>query len=54
MAIIDVHGIGKHYRLAGRGRVSALEQVNLRLSPGTILGLLEPNAGSLPFRYLHT
>ena len=43
MAIIDVHGIGKHYRLAGRGRVSALEQVNLRLSPRTILGLLGPN-----------
>jgi ABC-2 type transport system ATP-binding protein len=43
MAIIDVHGIGKQFTLAGRGRVSALEQVNLRLGSGTILGLLGPN-----------
>jgi ABC-2 type transport system ATP-binding protein len=43
MAIIDVHGIGKQFRLSGRERVSALEQVNLRVLPGTILGLLGPN-----------
>ena len=43
MAIIDVHGIGKQYTLAGRGRVSALQHVTLRVTPGAILGLLGPN-----------
>jgi heme ABC exporter ATP-binding subunit CcmA len=43
MAIIEVHGIGKEYTLARRGHVSALEQVNLRVERGTILGLLGPN-----------
>lgn len=43
MAIIDVHGIGKQYRLSGRGRISVLQQVNLRVSEGAILGLLGPN-----------
>ena len=43
MAIIDVHDIGKQYRLAGRGRVPVLQQVDLRVSEGTILGLLGPN-----------
>ena len=43
MAIIDVHGIGKQYRLAGRGHVWVLQGVNLRVSEGAILGLLGPN-----------
>jgi ABC-2 type transport system ATP-binding protein len=43
MAIIDVHDIGKQFRLSGHRWVSALEQVNLRVAPGTILGLLGPN-----------
>jgi len=43
MAIIDVHDIGKQYRLSGHGRVSVLQQVNLRVSEGAILGLLGPN-----------
>jgi len=43
MAIIDVHDIGKQYTLSGRGRVSVLQQVNLRVSEGAILGLLGPN-----------
>ena len=43
MAIIDVHSIGKQYKLAGRGRIWVLQEVNLRVSEGTILGLLGPN-----------
>lgn len=43
MAIIDVHGIGKQYRLSGRERVWVLREVNLRVSEGAILGLLGPN-----------
>jgi len=43
MAIIDVHGIGKQSKLSGRGRISVLQQVNLRVSEGAILGLLGPN-----------
>ena len=43
MAIIDVQGIGKQYPLPGRGRVSVLEQVSLRVAEGAILGLLGPN-----------
>jgi ABC-2 type transport system ATP-binding protein len=43
MAIIDVHEIGKQFTLAGRGRVSVLEHVHLRVTSGAILGLLGPN-----------
>ena len=43
MAMIDVHDIGKQYTLSGGRRVSALQQVNLRVAQGTILGLLGPN-----------
>ncbi len=43
MAIIDVHDLGKSYRLSGRGRVWVVEQVHLRVTEGTILGLLGPN-----------
>ena len=43
MAIIDVHGIGKQYRLSGSRRVWVLQQVDLRVGEGTILGLLGPN-----------
>ena len=43
MAIIDVQHIGKQYTLPGRGRVPVLQDVNLRVSEGVILGLLGPN-----------
>ena len=43
MAIIDVHGIGKQYTLSGRGRISVLQEINLRVGEGSILGLLGPN-----------
>jgi ABC-2 type transport system ATP-binding protein len=43
MAIIDVHGIGKQYRLSGRGWVWVLQEVTLRVGEGAILGLLGPN-----------
>ncbi len=43
MAIIDVQGIGKQYMLSGRGRVSVLQDIRLRVSEGAILGLLGPN-----------
>ena len=43
MAIIDVHDISKQYLLSGRGRVWVLKHVNLRVTPGVILGLLGPN-----------
>ena len=42
-AVIDVHGIGKSYRAAGRGRVAALRAVDLRVEAGAVLGLLGPN-----------
>lgn len=43
MAIIDVHDLGKSYRLSGRKYVWVVEQVRLRVPEGTILGLLGPN-----------
>lgn len=43
MAIIDVQGIGKHYRMPRHKHVTVLQHVNLRVSAGTILGLLGPN-----------
>lgn len=43
MAIIEVHDLGKQYSLPGRGRVSVLQDVHLRVSEGAILGLLGPN-----------
>jgi ABC-2 type transport system ATP-binding protein len=43
MAIIDVHDIGKQYKIAGRGRIGALQEVTLRVGEGAILGLLGPN-----------
>ena len=43
MAIIEVQGLGKQYPVKGRGRLSALHGVHLRVSEGAILGLLGPN-----------
>lgn len=43
MAVIDVRGIGKHYRQAGRGRVAVLRNVDLQIEAGAMLGLLGPN-----------
>ncbi len=43
MAVIDVHGLTKRYRL-GRGEsVTVLRDVDLRVDEGTVLGLLGPN-----------
>jgi ABC-2 type transport system ATP-binding protein len=41
--VFDVHGIGKHYKQSGRGRVAVLQDVNLRVEAGAVLGLLGPN-----------
>ena len=42
-----MHGIGKSYRqagkLAGRGQLAALRNVDLRMETGAVLGLLGPN-----------
>ncbi len=43
MAVIDVRGIGKHYRQAGRGLVAVLRAVDLQIEAGAVLGLLGPN-----------
>lgn len=43
MAIIDVQGLGKQYPVKGRGYASVLQNVNLHVAEGTILGLLGPN-----------
>jgi ABC-2 type transport system ATP-binding protein len=43
MAVIDVRGIGKRYKQAGRGRVAVLRDVDLRVEAGAVLGLLGPN-----------
>jgi ABC-2 type transport system ATP-binding protein len=43
MAVIDVRGIGKHYRQRGRGFVHVLRSVDLRIEEGTVLGVLGPN-----------
>ncbi len=40
MAIIDIEGIGKKYHAS---RSPALDQVDLRIEAGTVLGLLGPN-----------
>lgn len=42
-AVIDVRGIGKRYKQAGRGWVAVLSEVNLRVEAGAVLGLLGPN-----------
>ena len=42
-AVIEVGGIGKRYRQAGRGWVAVLQEVDLRLEAGAVLGLLGPN-----------
>lgn len=41
--IIAVHGIGKMYPHLGGRRVPVLRDIDLSISPGTILGLLGPN-----------
>lgn len=42
-AAINVCGIGKRYKQAGRGWVAVLSDVNLRVEAGAVLGLLGPN-----------
>jgi len=43
VAIIDVAGITKRYRVGRRGSTTVLENVDLRLAEGAVLGLLGPN-----------
>jgi ABC-2 type transport system ATP-binding protein len=43
VAVIDVAGIGKSYRLAHGRRIEVLADIALRLEEGAILGLLGPN-----------
>lgn len=43
MAIVDVHDIGKAYRVRRHELVGALRDVDLRVEEGTVLGLLGPN-----------
>lgn len=42
-AAIAVRGIGKRYKQAGRGWVTVLRDVDLRVETGAVLGLLGPN-----------
>ncbi len=41
--VIDVRGVGKRYKQAGRGWVPVLQDVDLRVEKGAVLGLLGPN-----------
>jgi len=43
MAMIDVQGIGKSYRLNRHEATSVLRDIDLRVEEGTVLGLLGPN-----------
>jgi ABC-2 type transport system ATP-binding protein len=43
MALLDVHGLTKHYRTRTRGEVRALDGVDLEVSAGAIVGLLGAN-----------
>ncbi len=43
MAIIDVHNIGKSYRVGRHESVAVLRDIGLRVEEGTIVGLLGPN-----------
>lgn len=43
MAIVDVHGIGKTYRMRRHESASVLRNIDLSVEEGTILGLLGPN-----------
>lgn len=43
MAVVDVHGIGKSYRVRRHEWVSVLRDINLRVEEGRILGLLGSN-----------
>jgi ABC-2 type transport system ATP-binding protein len=42
-AVIDVRGVGKRYKQAGRGWVAVLNDVDLRVEASAVLGLLGPN-----------
>ena len=42
-AAIDVRGIRKRYKQAGRGWTAVLSEVNLKVETGAVLGLLGPN-----------
>jgi ABC-2 type transport system ATP-binding protein len=43
MAIVDVHGIGKSYRMRRRESATVLRGVDLEVKEGSVLGLLGPN-----------
>lgn len=43
MAIVNVHGIGKTYRMRRRESASVLRDIDLKVEEGTVLGLLGPN-----------
>jgi len=43
MAMIDVHNIGKSYRVGRHESVAVLRDIGLRVEEGTIVGLLGPN-----------
>jgi ABC-2 type transport system ATP-binding protein len=43
MAIVDVHGIGKFYRMRRHEQVTVLHDVDLVVQEGRVLGLLGPN-----------
>jgi len=43
MAIVDVHGIGKSYRVRRHETTNVLRNIDLKVADGTVLGLLGPN-----------